>query len=132
MKNIFETATGNSSFAMFTNALKADDLIETLSGSGPFTVLAPTEEAFSKIDPETLKALMEDKPKLIAVLKHHVIAGKIMAQTLGAKTDVVTLQGDTLKIDTANGIRIDGAKVISPDIECTNGVIHAIDTVLIQ
>jgi uncharacterized surface protein with fasciclin (FAS1) repeats len=130
MKNIFETATGNSSFATFVNALKADDLIPTLTSTGPYTVFAPTEEAFAKIAPEVLKGLMEDKAALVEVLKGHVLNYKVMSQVIKAKDELVTLQGNTLKVDVSSGLRVGGAKVMSEDIECTNGVIHAIDTVL--
>ena len=130
MKNIIETAIGNTSFATLVTAVKATDLVTRLTDAGPFTVLAPTNEAFAKLEAGALTALLADKTKLTALLKHHVIAGKLMAKDIQPLKEATTLSGDKVVIDGTNGVMVNKAKVISPDIECSNGVIHAIDTVL--
>jgi uncharacterized surface protein with fasciclin (FAS1) repeats len=130
MKNIIETASANPDFSTLVTAIKAAGLIETLSGTGPFTVFAPTNAAFSEIPESTLKTLLADKPKLTSVLSYHVVPGKIMAADIAGMKDAKTVEGSKLTIDTKEGVMIDEATVTTPDIECSNGVIHVIDTVL--
>lgn len=130
MKNIIETASANPDFSTLVTAIKAAGLIETLSGTGPFTVFAPTDAAFSEIPEGTLKTLLADKPKLTSVLSYHVVPGKIMAADIAGMKDAKTVEGSKLTIDTKEGVMIDEATVTTPDIECSNGVIHVIDTVL--
>lgn len=130
MKNIIETASANPDFSTLVTAIKAAGLIETLSGTGPFTVFAPTDAAFSEIPEGTLKTLLADKPKLTSVLSYHVVPGKIMATDIAGMKDAKTVEGSKLTIDTKEGVMIDEATVTTPDIECSNGVIHVIDTVL--
>ncbi len=130
MKNIIETAVDAGNFKTLAAALTAAGLIETLSGAGPFTVFAPTDEAFAKIPAETLEAVLADKEKLTAILTYHVVAGKVMAADVVGMHSAMTLQGTDVKIDSSNGVMINDAKVITADIECSNGVIHVIDTVL--
>jgi uncharacterized surface protein with fasciclin (FAS1) repeats len=130
MKNIIETAVENPQFSTLVTAIKAADLVETLSGSGPFTVFAPTNEAFEKIPAETLEAVLADKAKLTSILTYHVVSGKVMAADVVSMTEAKTVQGSMVKIDAANGVMINDSMVTSTDIECSNGVIHVIDTVL--
>lgn len=133
--NIVETAISAGSFKTLTAALEAAGLTEVLKGKGKFTVFAPTDEAFAKLPAGTVENLLkpENKDKLIAILKFHVIEGNVKSKTV-AKLDgrlLKTLQGGLLKVDATNGVAINGAKVVKADVKATNGVIHVIDTVLI-
>jgi uncharacterized surface protein with fasciclin (FAS1) repeats len=130
MKNIVETAIEAGQFNTLVTAVKAAGLVETLSGKGPFTVFAPNDAAFAKIPKATLDGLLKDKGKLTAVLTYHVVSGKVMAKDVMKMKSAKTLQGGSLTIDTSDGVKVDGAKVIQADIEVSNGVCHMIDTVL--
>ena len=130
MKNIVETAIGAGQFNTLVAAVKAAGLVETLSGTGPFTVFAPNDAAFAKIPKATLDGLLKDKAKLTAVLTYHVVSGKVLAKDVMKMKSAKTLQGGSLTIDTSDGVKVDGAKVIQADIEVSNGVCHMIDTVL--
>ena len=130
MKNIVETAMGNPMFSTLVTAVKAADLVDTLSGAGPFTVFAPTNDAFAKIPATTLTAVLADKAKLTSILTYHVVSGKVMSKDVATMTEATTVQGEKVKIDASNGVMINNAKVVTADIECSNGVIHVIDTVL--
>lgn len=130
MQNIVETAVAAGSFKTLVAAVQAAGLVDTLSGPGPFTVFAPTDEAFAKIPKETLDAVLADKEKLTAILTYHVVSGKVMAKDVMGLTEAKTVQGGTLKIDTSAGVMVNDATVTKTDIECTNGVIHVVDTVL--
>ena len=130
MQNIVETAVAAGSFKTLVTAVQVAGLVDTLSGAGPFTVFAPTDEAFAKIPKETLDAVLADKAKLTAILTYHVVAGKVMASDVMGLTSAKTVQGGEVKINTINGVMINNAKVVKADIECTNGVIHVIDSVL--
>lgn len=130
MNNIIDTAVAAGKFNTLATALTQAGLIDTLNGEGPFTVFAPTDEAFAKIPAETLQAVLADKEKLTAILTYHVVAGKVMAADVAGMTSAKTVQGSDVKISTVDGVMINDAKVIQADIECTNGVIHVIDTVL--
>ena len=110
--------------------MQAAGLVETLSGVGPFTVFAPTDDAFAKIPKETLDAVLADKAKLTAILTYHVVSGKVMSQDVVTMTSAPTVQGGSVRIDASNGVKINDASVVKADIECSNGVIHVIDTVL--
>jgi len=129
-KTIVEVATEAGSFKTLLAAVTAAGLVETLSGPGPFTVFAPTDEAFAKIPKADLDALLADKAKLTAVLTYHVVPGKVMAKDVGALKTAKTVQGGEVAIDTTSGVKIDAATVVKADIEASNGVIHVIDTVL--
>ena len=135
-KDIVDTAVGAGSFKTLVAALKAADLVDTLKGEGPFTVMAPTDEAFAKLPEGTVESLLkpENKEKLIAILKYHVIPGKALAADvikLDGK-DVKTVEGGMAKIAVKDGsVTINDAKVIKADIETTNGVIHVIDAVIL-
>jgi len=130
MADIVDTAVGAGSFGTLVTAVKAAGLVETLKSAGPFTVFAPTDEAFAKIPAATLNAVLADKEKLTAILTYHVVAGKVMAADVVNLTSATTVQGGTLKIDATNGVKVNDANVVTADIECDNGVIHVIDTVL--
>jgi uncharacterized surface protein with fasciclin (FAS1) repeats len=128
-KDIVDTAVGAGSFKTLATALGAAGLVDTLKGKGPFTVFAPTDEAFAKIPKADLDALLKDKAKLTAVLTYHVVAGKVMAADVKAGK-VKTVQGSEITISTSSGVTVNNAKVIKTDIVADNGVIHVIDTVI--
>ena len=130
MKNIIETAVANPDFSTLVTAIKAAGLVETLSAAGPFTVFAPTNAAFAKIPEATLIVLLADKAKLTKVLTYHVVPGKVMSADIGGMSDAKTVEGSLIKINTTSGVVINDSKVTTADIECENGVIHVIDTVL--
>jgi uncharacterized surface protein with fasciclin (FAS1) repeats len=130
MKNIVETAIEAGQFNTLVAAVKAAGLVETLSGPGPFTVFAPNDAAFAKIPKATLDGVLKDKAKLTAILTYHVVSGKVMAKDVMKMKSAKTLQGGSLTIDTSDGVKVNGAKVIQADIEVTNGVCHVIDSVL--
>jgi uncharacterized surface protein with fasciclin (FAS1) repeats len=128
-KDIVDTAVAAGNFKTLATALGAAGLIDTLKGKGPFTVFAPTDEAFAKIPKADLDALLKDKTKLTAVLTYHVVAGKVMAADVKAGK-VKTVQGSDLTVTTSGGVMVDKAKVVKTDIVADNGVIHVIDTVI--
>lgn len=128
--DIVDTAASAGSFNTLVTAVKAAGLVDTLKGPGPFTVFAPTDEAFAKIPKATLDALLKDKAALTKVLTYHVVPGKVMAADVKAGA-VKTVQGSTLTVSTAGGgVMVDAAKVLKTDIAADNGVIHVIDTVV--
>jgi len=129
-KDIVDTAVAAGSFKTLATALQAAGLVDTLKGKGPFTVFAPTDEAFAKIPKAQLDALLADKAKLTAVLTYHVVPGKVMAKDVKAGK-VKTVQGAELTLGTTGGVTVDGAKVTKADIVADNGVIHVIDSVVL-
>jgi len=130
-KDIVDTAVAAGDFKTLVSAVQAAGLVDTLKGSGPFTVFAPTDEAFAKIPKEKLAALLANKTQLTAVLTYHVVPGKVMSTDLKNGMMVKTVQGENLTISLASGsVMVNDAKVVQANIACTNGVIHAIDTVL--
>lgn len=131
-KNLVEIAAGNKDFSTLVAAVKAAGLAETLSGPGPFTIFAPTNEAFAKLPAGTVDDLLkpENKAKLTAILTYHVVPGKVMAADVKAGK-VKTVNGAEVTIATEGGVTIDKAKVVKTDITGTNGVIHIIDTVIL-
>ncbi len=129
--DIVETAVSAGSFNTLVTAVKAAGLVDTLKGKGPFTVFAPTDEAFAKIPKEQLDALLKDKEKLTSILTYHVVSGKVMAADVKSG-EVKTVQGNSLMVKAAEGkVSVDNANVIKTDISASNGVIHVIDTVII-
>ena len=133
-KDIVDTAAANDQFSTLVAAVKAAGLVDTLKGDGPFTVFAPTNDAFAKLPAGTVDSLLlpENKDKLIAVLTYHVVPGKVMSGDIaGKKLTAATVQGSNVDIDAMNGVKIDNASVIAADIETSNGVIHVIDTVIL-
>lgn len=131
MKTIVEIAAGSDQFKTLVTAVKAVGLLETLQGSGPFTVFAPTDEAFEKLPAGTVEGLLKDLPKLKSILTYHVVAGKVLAKDVAAVKTAMTVQGGDLRVDASHGVKINNAKVTQADIEASNGVIHMIDTVLL-
>lgn len=129
--DIVDTAVAAGSFNTLVTAVKAADLVDTLKGDGPFTVFAPTDEAFAKIPADKLQALLNDKEALTKVLTYHVVPGKVMAADVAKIESAKTVQGQSIKISKVDGVSIDNAKVIKTDIETSNGVIHVIDTVIL-
>ena len=130
-KDIVDTAVAAGSFKTLAKALTAAGLVDTLKGAGPFTVFAPTDEAFAKLPAGTLDALLKDKAKLTAVLTYHVVAGQVMAQDVVKLKSAKTVQGSSVTIDTSKGVKVDAANVVKTDIACSNGVIHVIDAVIL-
>lgn len=133
-KTIVDIAAGNEDFSTLVAAVKAAGLVETLAGEGPFTVFAPTNDAFAKLPEGTVEDLLkpENKEKLVAVLTYHVVAGKVMAADV-APGEVATVQGSKATITAAEdgAVMIDKATVVKTDIEASNGVIHVIDSVIL-
>ncbi|AVH71484.1 fasciclin domain-containing protein [Nostoc sp. 'Lobaria pulmonaria (5183) cyanobiont'] len=131
MANIIDTATNNGSFTTLVAAIQAAGLVDTLKGAGPFTVFAPTDEAFNKLPAGTVDALLQDIPKLKKILTYHVVSGKVLAADVAKLKTAKTVEGSDVKIDASNGVKINDAKVATADVAADNGVIHVIDTVLI-
>jgi uncharacterized surface protein with fasciclin (FAS1) repeats len=133
-KDIVDTAVAAGSFKTLAAALQAAGLVDALKGTGPFTVFAPTDEAFAKLPAGTLDSLLkpENKDKLAAILKYHVVSGKVMSAQAVKLTSAITLEGSALKLEVKGGsLYVSGAKVTSADVEASNGVIHVIDTVVL-
>ena len=128
-QDVVDTAVKAGNFTTLVTAVKAAGLVDTLKGPGPFTVFAPTDAAFAKVPKATLDALLADKAALAKVLTYHVVPGKVMAADVKAGK-VKTVQGQELTITTKGGVMVDNAKVVATDVAASNGVIHAIDTVL--
>ena len=128
-KDIVDTAVAAGSFKTLAAALTAAGLVDTLKGPGPFTVFAPTDEAFAKIPKADLDALLKDKAKLTSILTYHVVGGKVMAKDVKAGK-VKSVQGADITVSTAGGVMVDSAKVLKTDIVADNGVIHVIDSVI--
>jgi uncharacterized surface protein with fasciclin (FAS1) repeats len=131
-KDIVDTAVGAGSFNTLVAAVTAAGLVETLKGPGPFTVFAPTDDAFKALGATVDELLKpENKDKLVAILTYHVVPGKVMSGDLTDGMEAATVQGETVMIDLDNGPMVDDAKVVTADIETTNGVIHVIDKVIL-
>lgn len=131
MANIVETAVSAGTFSTLVSAVKAAGLVETLSGPGPFTVFAPSDDAFKKLPEGTVEGLLKDIPKLKDVLTYHVASGKMMAADVAQQREIKTVQGQSITVDASAGVKVDGATVVQPDIETDNGVIHVIDGVIL-
>lgn len=133
-KDVVDVAVENGSFTTLVTAVKAAGLVDTLKGDGPFTVFAPTDEAFAKLPEGTVEMLLmpENKDKLIAVLTYHVVAGKVMAADVVNIDSAATVQGGMLAVSTSGEtVMINNAKVVAADVKASNGVIHVVDTVLL-
>jgi len=132
--DIVDTAVAAGSFKTLVAAVQAAGLVETLKGEGPFTVFAPTDEAFAALPAGTVESLLEpaNKDKLTAILTYHVIPGKVMSGDIAGKSmSVDTVNGQAISVDATDGVMINNAMVTSADIDTSNGVIHVIDTVLL-
>ena len=133
LHDIVDTAVAAGTFKTLVAAVTAADLGGTLKSEGPFTVFAPNDDAFAKLPAGTVEDLVkpENKAKLTAILTYHVMAGKVMAADIaGKKLEPVTVNGQTLHVNATSGVTVNGATVVAADIDCTNGVIHCIDAVL--
>ncbi|MBY0612783.1 MAG: fasciclin domain-containing protein [Beijerinckiaceae bacterium] len=131
--DIVDTAVAAGSFKTLVAAVTAAGLVETLKGAGPFTVFAPSDDAFAKLPAGTVESLVEpeNKAKLTKILTLHVMAGKVMAKDVaGKKLTPASVEGEELHVDGTHGVVVNGATVVTADIECTNGVIHLINTVI--
>lgn len=129
--DIVAVATKAGSFGTLLTALEAAGLVETLQGPGPFTVFAPTDAAFAKVPADQLAALLADKEQLRSVLTYHVVAGKVTSADVVKLDSATTVQGSDVEIDASDGVRVDGARVTTADVQASNGVIHVIDTVIL-
>ena len=129
---IVDVASGAGNFGTLVAAVTAAELVETLSGEGPFTVFAPTDEAFAALPAGLVDALLlpENKAVLVQILTYHVVPGMVMAADV-TDGDVATVEGQTIKLSTADGVTVNGAKVVAADVAASNGVIHAIDAVIL-
>ncbi|MFO1089265.1 MAG: fasciclin domain-containing protein [Hyphomicrobiales bacterium] len=133
-KDIVEIAVDAGTFKTLVAAAQAAGLVETLKGPGPFTVFAPTDEAFAKLPAGTVESLLkpENKDKLVAILTYHVVPGKVMSSDLAGKTTKAkTVEGQEVTIDATSGVKVDNATVVKADIAADNGVIHVIDAVIL-
>jgi len=130
-KDIVDTAVEAGSFNTLAKALTEAGLVETLKGAGPFTVFAPTDEAFANLPAGILENLLKDKQKLTAVLTYHVVPGKVMAADVVRLTSAKTVEGQEIKISTMGGVMVNDAHVVKTDILASNGVIHVIDKVIL-
>ncbi|MBD1805822.1 fasciclin domain-containing protein [Microcoleus sp. FACHB-SPT15] len=133
MADIVDTAVKAGSFNTLVAAVKAAGLVDTLKGAGPFTVFAPTDEAFAKLPNGTVEALLNDIPKLKKILTYHVVSGKVKAADFSlTQKSATTVEGSEVKIDASNdSVKVNDATVSTSDVDADNGVIHIIDTVLI-
>lgn len=131
MANLIETATELGQFKTLLTLIESADLLDLLQSPGPYTVLAPTDEAFAALPSNTIANLMEDIPKLKKILSYHVLNGDVRTDNLEELASAETVEGSVVGVDTSDGIKINDAKVLSADRLTDNGVIHAIDKVLI-
>jgi uncharacterized surface protein with fasciclin (FAS1) repeats len=130
-KDIVDTAVAAGSFNTLVTAVKAAGLVAVLKGDGPFTVFAPTDEAFAKLPEGTVEALLQDKEALAKVLTYHVVPGKVLASDVVNLESAKTVQGQSITIDSSSGVKVDDANVVKTDIIASNGVIHVIDSVIL-
>lgn len=130
-KDIVDTAIEAGNFTTLVAAVEAAGLVETLKGDGPFTVFAPTDEAFAALPEGTVEGLLADPEALAAILTYHVVPGKVMSTDLSNNMMATTVNGADVTIMTEGGVMVDGANVVTPDIEASNGVIHVIDAVIL-
>ena len=131
MKNLVETAISEGTFKTLIIALREAGLYDILCSEGPYTIFAPTDEAFSKLPNGTIEKIMKDKEKLTDILTYHVIANRVYSREVSALQKADTINGKQVKIKLGNNVKIDNARIIKSDIKCTNGVIHIIDEVLL-
>jgi uncharacterized surface protein with fasciclin (FAS1) repeats len=132
MADIVDTAVGAGSFNTLVAAVKAAGLVDTLKSPGPFTVFAPTDEAFAKLPAGTVDSLLKDIPQLTKILTYHVVSGKVLSSDVVKLDKATTVEGSDVKIDASNGgVKVNDSTVVTPDVEADNGVIHIIDSVLL-
>ena len=131
MADIVDTAVGAGSFNTLVAAVQAAGLVDTLKSPGPFTVFAPTDEAFAKLPEGTVDSLLKDIPQLTKILTYHVVSGKVLSSDVVKLDKATTVEGSDVKIDASNGVKVNDSTVVTPDVEADNGVIHVIDSVLL-
>ena len=131
-QNIVEIAVGNDSFKTLVAAVQAADLVEALQSPGPFTVFAPTDDAFSKLPPHTVQTLVENPPQLARILKYHVVSGLWKKEDLRDMESLTSLEGSPIPIRVGDDFEVKNAGVVAADVEATNGVIHVIDNVILM
>jgi uncharacterized surface protein with fasciclin (FAS1) repeats len=131
MADIVDVAVSAGSFKTLVAAVQAAGLVETLKGKGPFTVFAPSDDAFAKLPKATVESLLKDIPKLTAILTYHVVAGKVMAADVMKLSSAKTVQGQMVTFHTNGGVKVDGANVVTADVQADNGIIHVIDSVIL-
>jgi uncharacterized surface protein with fasciclin (FAS1) repeats len=132
MADIVDIAVGAGSFETLVTAVKAANLVETLKSPGPFTVFAPTDDAFAKLPPGTIQTLVQNTPQLARILTYHVVAGKYTRADLEGVESLTSVEGAPISIDCSDGFEVKNATVITPDIEADNGIIHVIDNVILM
>jgi uncharacterized surface protein with fasciclin (FAS1) repeats len=132
MADIVDIAVNTEGFSTLVTAVKAASLVEALKSPGPFTVFAPTDEAFAKLPPGTIQTLVQNIPQLARILTYHVVSGKLMKEDLEGVNSVISLEGSPISIDCSDGFEVKNATVIAADIEADNGVIHVIDNVILM
>lgn len=132
MADIVEIAVGAGSFETLVTAVKAANLVETLQSPGPFTVFAPTDDAFAKLPPGTIQTLVQNTPQLARILTYHVVAGKYTRADLDGVDALPSVEGAPIPIDCSDGFEVKNATVVTADIEADNGVIHVIDNVILM
>jgi uncharacterized surface protein with fasciclin (FAS1) repeats len=132
MANIVEIAVSNPSFTTLVAAVQAAGLVEALQSPGPFTVFAPTDDAFAKLPPGTVQTLVQNPPQLARILKFHVVSGKLTQADLAKLGIVTSLEGATIPIDCSTGFEVKNSTVVAADIDADNGIIHVIDTVILM
>jgi uncharacterized surface protein with fasciclin (FAS1) repeats len=132
MADIVDIAVSSDSFTTLVTAVKAASLVETLKSPGPFTVFAPTDEAFAKLPPGTIQTLVQNIPQLTRILTYHVVPGKLMKADLEKLPSVTSVEGSPIAIDCSDGFEVKNATVVAADIEADNGVIHVIDNVILM
>lgn len=132
MPDIVDIAVGAGSFSTLVTAVQAAGLVETLKSPGPFTVFAPTDEAFAKLPPGTIQTLVQNIPQLTRILKYHIVSGKLKQADLAKLGTVTSVEGSPITIDCTDGFEVKNSTVVSADIEADNGVIHVIDTVILM
>jgi uncharacterized surface protein with fasciclin (FAS1) repeats len=132
MPDIVDIAVSNDSFKTLVTAVTAASLVDTLKSPGPFTVFAPTDEAFAKLPPGTITTLVQNIPQLTRILCYHVVPGKLMQADLAKLTSVTSVEGSPIRIDCSHGFEVKNATVVAADIEADNGVIHVIDNVILM
>jgi uncharacterized surface protein with fasciclin (FAS1) repeats len=130
--DIVDIAVGAGSFKTLVTAVQAAGLVETLKSPGPFTVFAPTDDAFAKLPPGTIQTLVQNIPQLARILTYHVVAGKLTQADLAKLESVTSVEGSPIRVDCSNGFEVKNATVVAPDIEADNGIIHVIDNVILM
>lgn len=132
MPDIVDIAVGADNFTTLVTAVKAANLVDTLKSPGPFTVFAPTDEAFAKLPPGTIQTLVQNIPQLTRILCYHVVPGKLLKADLAKVASVTSVEGSPIRIDCSDGFEVKNATVVAADIEADNGVIHVIDNVILM